>query len=784
MKKLIFVISQLYKGGAETALVNLLNGLDYKKYEVDLLILNQHPAPDAVSLITSVNSKVRICNAYEEYQRITIWSRVKAKLEYTTEQKTAFYLPALEFVHNKMYDWAFFVGEWYPPAFVAYHTKAKNKAAWIHCDLSKTQNFDKELYFHFYECFDYFIFVSKNALIESVNKYPFLKEKAITIYNVNDVNFIHKSAKETISEYEFDKTIPTLLTCANFRPEKNHIRQIKVMSELKKRGTVFNWINIGSTADRKIVEEIKNLAKTEGVDDRFLILGSKENPYKYMQYADAVTVLSDYESWSMVITEAKILGIPVISTKTAGALEQIEHNETGILTEFDIISIADEIERFLIQPELQKKIRRNLEHFDNTKEILESFDELLDIDRHQSIKNEKNDILYIIDDISYKGGAHSATMYQIKELLRQGKEITIFSSTIPNCQQRIELAGAKFLSWRNIPQYNHLQRRLIGCIADRYLSKSDKKIRLKISINTIIKKGNQIESKIYPLVSKLFSCYDTICVMSEASIFRKYVAQSTCKCKIQWIHTDYVAWSGFNDWSRNITKDDGEIYSKFDHIVLLSETIKNKFIDRFPDFEEKVLVIQNLMPVNDIIQKAKVKEQPFPSVSFVTVGRLGEEKAFERLIKILGRLHEEGYQFTWKIIGDGPLKRYLNDLIIQNGLEKAVFLLGHKKNPYHYISNAQVFALLSTYEGMPNTIYEALILGVPVLATNAGGICEQVIKDKTGWLVQNNKQSIYEGIKYILEHQDEIKDIETCLKNYTFDNKEISDQIGELFNKT
>ena len=61
MKKLIFVISQLYKGGAETALVNLLNNLDYKKYEVDLLILCQTPAPDAVSLIESVNKNVCIC---------------------------------------------------------------------------------------------------------------------------------------------------------------------------------------------------------------------------------------------------------------------------------------------------------------------------------------------------------------------------------------------------------------------------------------------------------------------------------------------------------------------------------------------------------------------------------------------------------------------------------------------------------------------------------------------------------------------------------------------------
>lgn len=73
MKTMLFVISQLYKGGAETALVNLLNRLDYAQNSVELLILNQVPVEEAVSLIDKVNSKVKICNAYEESKKITIF---------------------------------------------------------------------------------------------------------------------------------------------------------------------------------------------------------------------------------------------------------------------------------------------------------------------------------------------------------------------------------------------------------------------------------------------------------------------------------------------------------------------------------------------------------------------------------------------------------------------------------------------------------------------------------------------------------------------------------------
>ena len=77
MKKLLFVISQLYKGGAETSLVNLLNHLDYNKYSIELLILNQSPVKGAVSLIDRVNKNVTVCDAYApvSYTHLDVYKR-------------------------------------------------------------------------------------------------------------------------------------------------------------------------------------------------------------------------------------------------------------------------------------------------------------------------------------------------------------------------------------------------------------------------------------------------------------------------------------------------------------------------------------------------------------------------------------------------------------------------------------------------------------------------------------------------------------------------------------
>ncbi len=107
---------------------------------------------------SEINKQVHVCDAYKRYKKLNILGRVHAKFIYNASQKGAFYYTALDFVREKLYDWAFFVGEWYTPSFVATQVKAKKKAAWIHSDLSVTKYFDTEQYFYFHECFDKYIF--------------------------------------------------------------------------------------------------------------------------------------------------------------------------------------------------------------------------------------------------------------------------------------------------------------------------------------------------------------------------------------------------------------------------------------------------------------------------------------------------------------------------------------------------------------------------------------------------------------------------------------------------
>ena len=140
------------------------------------------------------------------------------------------------------------------------------------------------------------------------------------------------------------------------------------MRILKKKKILIKWICIGSTVDKNVYGEGIELLEKYQLKDDFILCGADDNPYKYMKRAKAVMVLSDYESWSLVISEAKLLGVPVIATNTSGAQEQIVNGETRIITSFQVEEIAEEIEEFLNDLELQKKIKKNL-ILDNTQNL-------------------------------------------------------------------------------------------------------------------------------------------------------------------------------------------------------------------------------------------------------------------------------------------------------------------------------------------------------------------------------------------------------------------------------
>ena len=226
--------------------------------------------------------------------------------------------------------------------------------------------------FGFDKYYTKYIFVSEHSKNSAEKRFSLLKGKTVLVHNMCQEEKIRSKALEQVNLEEY--TRPVLLTVANLREEKNYKRQLEVMWILKKRKIEFTWLCIGSTANLFLYQQIKELIKKYHLEKECIFLGVQKNPYKFMARADAVMVLSDYESWSLVITEAKIIGIPVIATPTSGAKEQLIDKETGwVIPSFEADDIADGIEEYLKNPEKKEKIKENLKGFSNNLDIEEEF---------------------------------------------------------------------------------------------------------------------------------------------------------------------------------------------------------------------------------------------------------------------------------------------------------------------------------------------------------------------------------------------------------------------------
>ncbi len=125
----------------------------------------------------------------------------------------------------------------------------------------------------------------------------------------------------------------------------------------------------------------------------------------------------------------------------------------------------------------------------------------------------------------------------------------------------------------------------------------------------------------------------------------------------------------------------------------------------------------------------------------VAVGRLSKEKAFDVLIQAFSDLLQTGIDATLVIAGDGPERDALQSRITSFGCDNSIRLVGHVADPRDVYAAADVFALSSTSEGLPNSLLEAMACGVPVVATAVGAVPNVITDEANGLLIQPGEAS-------------------------------------------
>lgn len=256
-----------------------------------------------------------------------------------------------------------------------------------------------------------------------------------------------------------------------------------------------------------------------------------------------------------------------------------------------------------------------------------------------------------------------------------------------------------------------------------------------------------------------------------------YVAEKIkAKEKYTWINVSYR----LNENERKFQK---QYYDKYNNIVAVSESTKNIFLETFPNYRDKMMVIKDINDPNFICKMAEMGkdyEDNFNGIRLLTIGRLSNQKGYNMALEACKKLKEKGIDFRWYALGKGPLKEDIENYIKENGLEDNFILLGVTDNPYPFIKNCDIYVQTSKFEGFGIAIAEARILNKPIVTTRFDAVFTQMIHEKNGLVVDMNSDAICNGILEFINNKQLKEDVVHYLKAEKKGNLEELEKFYEL----
>ena len=200
-----------------------------------------------------------------------------------------------------------------------------------------------------------------------------------------------------------------------------------------------------------------------------------------------------------------------------------------------------------------------------------------------------------------------------------------------------------------------------------------------------------------------------------------------------------------------------------DKIIAVSEDLKRILIQEVGIAEQKIIVVRNgikINPVDHSTQESIYTQHGRNKNEFIIcfIGRLAAVKNIPFLISALVEICALQPRVKLLVVGDGPEKNALINLVNVSRLTENVFFLGARNDVKNILSICDLFVLPSLSEGVSISLLEAMSMRVPVVATNVGGNAEVIINGETGILVESNDLcGLISAIQRIINNPEERK---------------------------
>lgn len=331
MKKIIFGITSLTLGGAERVLIDVVNEL-CNIYEITIFTIYGNG-----DLENELNPKIKIKTLYNKrYSELNTLQKKILPIKIMINSKKIYkkniqgdYIAQISFLEGAITRLFSIKNK---------INKECKKIAWIHNDISKVFGkgikakikikYDRKIYGKY----DKLVFVSNDNLKAFEKTYPEInKSKKEVIYNYIDAKRILNLAKKE-EEYnnKFDKDEINLVQVSRLVEQKAIERLIDVHINLIKQQYKHKIFIIG---EGPLEEKLREKIEKGKVQESFILLGAKKNPYPYMKNATANILFSNYEGYPMVIEEAKILNKYIAITNTAARETLTNYEKNSIIVQ-------------------------------------------------------------------------------------------------------------------------------------------------------------------------------------------------------------------------------------------------------------------------------------------------------------------------------------------------------------------------------------------------------------------------------------------------------------------
>lgn len=271
-------------------------------------------------------------------------------------------------------------------------------------------------------------------------------------------------------------------------------------------------------------------------------------------------------------------------------------------------------------------------------------------------------------------------------------------------------------------------------------------------------------------------CDVAICYQVPIHPLTVFVSEKVnSKIKLLWNHAELAS------VDKNIINKYKKVLDKYKKIFSVSKDSNQNCKLLLPEFNEKFDVFHNYVDTTEIIKRSYEDiEDIFNNkyLNLLTVGRLSEDKGYDILIEVAKLLRKNKILFKWFIVGEGELRKSIEDEIKNYQLENQVILLGKKNNPYKYMRKCDLYVQTSRFEGYGITTLEAKILKKIIITTKTSGITEKFKNEENALITDIDSNSIFLAIKNIINNNYLKTKI---LKNIQYENYEIPNDFNKLY---